>query len=179
MKLCLLCVHALIVTRNQPKTRTAFIDNGWRGTDPVSAMSVLSKKLNCPAIRVMYVPHTMPSKVTRDTVGNYGAIIFTVYAAEGSFNSYRRTIYVANDVGKWKFGQSGEPYSFEDLSLYTTKKIRDRFKLETLKEYLKNLGLSPFERNWFLSSGKPVTLITKTGVGAQGCNGLAPFPRTV
>lgn len=140
---------------------TAFVDNGWRGTDPVSAMSVLAEKLACAAMRVTYVEHTMPSKVTKDTLGEYGATILEVYAADGSC---RRTIYAANDGGKWKFGQSGEPYPFENLTLYTAKKVRNRFKLETLIEYLAKLGLSPFDRSWFLPPHNPTaTLVTKIG----------------
>lgn len=146
---------------------TAFLDNGWRGTDPVSAMSVLAVKLNCPTMRVVYVPNTMPSKITKDTRGEYGATILEEYSAK-EFNTYRRTIYAVNDGGKWEFGQSGEPYPFEDLSLYTARKVRDRFTLETLIEYLAKLDLFPFDRNWFLPPDNPAaTLVTKTGAGVH------------
>jgi hypothetical protein len=145
---------------------TAFVSNSWRGTDASGSMSVLAKLLDCTALRVLCVNHTLPTKVTKEARGQYGATIFEVYSVDGSV---RRTIYAANDGGKWKFGQSGEPFNFENQSAYKTTKVRDRFTQEMLKQNLAGLGLFPFEKNWYLPPNDPAAiLVTRHGERVQG-----------
>lgn len=140
---------------------TAFFDNGWQGTDASTPMNVLSERLRCKGLSVTAVPHTMPSKVKRDTKGRYGATIMEVYGPDGN---YIRTIYSSNDGGKWIFGESGVPFKFENLAYYKAKKIRDRFTPEILEKYLKELGIDVFKENFYLPKGfnKSIMLI-KTG----------------
>lgn len=146
----------------------AFVDNGHRGTDPVSAMSVLSKRLRCRAMRVAHVRHTLPRNVTKTSRGEWGATIWTIYPGEGTYNDCIRSVFVVNDGGKWKFGQDGEPFSFEDQSLYAAKKIRDRFTFETLERYLAHMGLHPFTPSWYLPPNSSAILIKKVGAKLPG-----------
>jgi hypothetical protein len=37
--------------------------------------------------------------------------------------------------------------------------VRDRFTFEMLKDYLRHLGLSPFEENFYLPEGAPAWLV--------------------
>ncbi|WP_224372651.1 hypothetical protein [Hyalangium versicolor] len=77
--------------------------------------------------------------------------------------NYLRTLYAMNDGGRWVFGQSGEPFPFENLERYQVRRIRDRFTFDMLKEYLLHLGLSPFQEEFYLPQGAPAWLVEKTG----------------
>ncbi len=69
----------------------------------------------------------------------------------------------SNDGGRWVFDQFGEPFPFEKLEQYQARKVRDRFTFDMLKEYLRHLGLSPFEEDFYLPQGAPAWLVEKTG----------------
>lgn len=128
---------------------TAFFDNGLQGTDR-SPVSVLAKRLCCRGIYSTAVPHTFPSRITRETRGRFGATIMEIFGQDGE---YVRAINCANDGGKWVFEESGEPYEFEDLELYKARRIRDRFTPEILERYLKNFGIDVFNEDFYLESG--------------------------
>ena len=108
---------------------TAYFDNGWRGTDAYSAVSYLCTIIECQGIRAASVPNTI-RKTAAGTRGCYGATILELYAAsnEGcSFLNTKRSIFAANDGGRWQFGVHGEPLEFEELAQYEARRIRDRF----------------------------------------------------
>ncbi|WP_146209611.1 hypothetical protein [Vitiosangium sp. GDMCC 1.1324] len=69
----------------------------------------------------------------------------------------------SNDGGHWVFDQSGEPFPFEKLEQYQARRVRDRFTFDMLKDYLRHLGLSPFEEDFYLPEGAPAWLVEKTG----------------
>jgi hypothetical protein len=48
--------HLFIPTRS---AWTAYVDNGWTGTDAASAMGHMSRTLGCRGMRVGAVPHTL------------------------------------------------------------------------------------------------------------------------
>jgi len=139
---------------------TAYFDNGWRGTDAATPMSVLARRLQCEGMRVTAVHHHMPRKRKPNDPRAYGAMILEIYAPTGKS---RRAITAANDGGSWVFNQSGEPYPFEDIRAYATKRIRDRFTLEMLEKYLKLLGLDAFSKDWYMPDSSEAALITRTG----------------
>ncbi|UVH58936.1 hypothetical protein NWF24_05880 [Variovorax paradoxus] len=109
------------------------VDNGRGGTDAGIA-PILSRKCECLAIRVLSVLHTFNAK---NGSGRYGAEIFESYLN----GDETRVIYCANDGGKWKFGQSGVPYSIEDVSRYSQKPIRERFTQKELQVILQHLDV--------------------------------------
>ena len=53
----------------------------------------------------------------------------------------QRHIFVANDGGKWTFGESGTPFPFEDTAVYKVRAIKNRFTNVMLLGYLKELGI--------------------------------------
>jgi len=136
----------------------AFFDNWWRGTDAAAPMCFLAGKLKCKGLRVVAVPHTMPAEVAKETQGEYGASILEVYDDTGNAS---RTIYAANDGGKWEFGQSGVPLPFEVLDVYRARRIQDRFNHERMDMYLREMGLRAFDETFYLPSA---SLIRKEGV---------------
>jgi len=141
---------------------TAYFDNNWRGTDPVAPMRVLAKRLICEGMRVTAVHHHMPKKVEANKRRAYGAAILEVYDSHGNDH---RTVYAANDGGRWVFGQSGKPYSFEHISAYSAQRTRDRFTIDMLEGYLKELGLDAFNENWYVpEASSESVLISFTGI---------------
>jgi hypothetical protein len=153
--------HLFVPTRSP---WMAFVENGWRGTDAMSAMSYMAEALGCRGLRVVAVPHTL-----RKDKGRYGAVMFELYGPRQThWLNYLRTLYAANDGGRWVFGQSGEPFPFEQLEQYQARKVKDRFTFDMLKEYLLRLGLSPFQEDFYLPPGSSAWLVEKTGpVGAS------------
>jgi hypothetical protein len=138
---------------------TAYVENGWGGTDAASVMGYMAEALGCRGMRVVAVPHTL-----RKDKGRYGAVIFELYGPRQThWLNYVRTLYASNDGGHWVFGQSGEPFPFEKVERYQARKVRDRFTFDMLKEYLHHLGLSPFQEDFYLPEGAPAWLVEKTG----------------
>lgn len=148
---------------------TAYLDSGWRGTDAFSAVSYLATTIGCRGIRAVSVPHTMRKTPTGE-LGRYGATILELYAADSSgcsFLNVQRSIFAANDGGRWKFGANGQPFDFEQLERYKTRQIRDRFTPEMLDEYLQHFGIHFFSPD-FYEVPQPAYLITKEGPCAAG-----------
>ena len=148
--------HLFIPTRSP---WTGYVENARGGTDAASAMSYMAETLGCRGMRVVAVPHTL-----RKDKGRYGAVMFELYGPqETDWLNYLRTLYAANDGGRWVFGQSGEPFPFEKLEQYQARRVRDRFTFDMLKEYLHHLGLTPFEEDFYLPQGAPAWLVERTG----------------
>jgi hypothetical protein len=138
---------------------SAYVDNAPGGTDAASAMAYMARTVGCRGLRVVAVPHTL-----RKDKGRYGAVMLEVYGPHRTnWLNYLRTIYASNDGGRWVFGQSGEPFPFEKLEQYQARRVRDRFTFDMLKEYLRHLGLAPFEEDFYLPGGAPAWLVEKTG----------------
>jgi hypothetical protein len=138
---------------------TAYVENGWGGTDASSPMSYMARTLGCRGLRVVAVPHTY-----RKGRGRYGAVMLEVYGPHRtSWLNHLRAVSASNDGGHWVFDQFGEPFPFERLERYQERRVRDRFTFEMLKEYLGHLGLSPFEEDFYLPQGAPAWLVERTG----------------
>ena len=139
---------------------TAYVSNQWTGTDAASPMASMARRLSIRCLRVVAVPHTL-----RGNQGRYGAVMLDVFGPKqpGEILNYVRSIYAANDGGRWVFGHSGEPFPFEKLEQYQARRVRDRFTFEMLKDYLRHLGLAPFEEDFYMPPGSRAWLIQKTG----------------
>ncbi len=113
---------------------TSYFNNCLIGSDVFLVMSRLSGASRCTGLRVVRQPK---------------ATIFEAYECPekggAAPNNYRRSIYAMQD-GRWTFGSDGEPYSFEDVSRYQAKRIRDRFTPDMLNDILQGLGapIEPF-----------------------------------
>jgi hypothetical protein len=149
--------HLFIPTRS---AWTAYVTHVWTGTDAASPMASMARRLSIRCLRVVAVPHTL-----RGNQGRYGAVMLDVFGPEqpGEILNYVRSIYAANDGGRWVFGHSGEPFPFEKLEQYQARRVRDRFTFEMLKDYLRHLGLAPFEEDFYMPPGYRAWLIQKTG----------------
>lgn len=133
----------------------AYFDNGYRGTDAMSVVSYLAKLIKCRGLRVVAVPDTVQGE-SASARGRYGATILEVYGPHDTeFLNYIRSISVANDGGRWGFHQAGTPLPFEDTTRYEAPRTRQRFTLDLLEGYLKELGLSPFDEDFYLPASDP------------------------
>ncbi|HLL06921.1 MAG TPA: hypothetical protein VK539_40475 [Myxococcaceae bacterium] len=139
---------------------TAYVNSVWTGTDASSPMRVMAARLSIRCLRVVAVPHTL-----RGDRGRYGAVMLDMYGPEqpGKISNTVRVLGASNDGGRWVFDQSGEPFAFEQLERYQERRVRDRFTFEMLKDYLRHLGLSPFDEHFYLPPGTCAWLIQKTG----------------
>lgn len=113
---------------------TLYFDNSAGGTD-AAPLSVLSSHLHTNSIRVVMAEQLVDT-VTKQ-IEQYGATIFEYYVDGAD----RRHIFAANDGGKWKFGQSGAPFAFEDIDAYKERSVQKRFTPEMLLTYLRSLGI--------------------------------------
>ncbi len=66
---------------------TAYVENGWTGTDAASPMSVMARRLSIRSLRVVAVPHTL----RKHGGGRYGAVMLDVFGPEqpGKIRNYR------------------------------------------------------------------------------------------
>ncbi len=138
---------------------TAYVENARGGTDASSPISYMAEALGCRGLRVFAVPHTY-----RNGRGRYGGVMLEVYGPhQTSWLNHLRAVSASNDGGQWVFHQFGEPYPFERLERYQERRVRDRFTFEMLREYLRHLGLAPFEEDFYLPQGAPAWLVERTG----------------
>ncbi len=142
---------------------TAYLDNQWTGTDAASPLRYMARWLSIRCLRVVAVPHTL----RKDGGGRYGSVMLDVYGPKqpGKIHNYVRALGASNDGGRWVFDQEGEPFAFEQVEKYQERRVRDRFTFEMLKDYLRHLGLSPFEEDFYLPQGTNAWLVQKTGPG--------------
>jgi hypothetical protein len=138
---------------------TAYVSNQWTGTDAASPMSTMARRLSIRCLRVVAVPHTL-----RGDQGRYGAVMLEVYGPKqpGKISSTVRALAASNDGGRWVFDQVGEPFAFEQVEQYQARRVRERFTFEMLKDYLRHLGLTPFEEDFYMPPGTCAWLIQKT-----------------
>lgn len=131
--------HALILSTSS--NWTAFFRNGIQGSDPASAMPVLSGKLHAQAMRLC---------ISREPQ-KYRATIWELY--EPPEGHTRRSIAAANDGGRWVFETYGEPFQFEVTERYSLSRKADRFDEKLLSEYLSHFGVPQIGDQLFGTDG--------------------------
>jgi hypothetical protein len=135
---------------------TAYFQNGIAGSDPFPVMSLLAERMQVLSMRVRSTP---PDAA-------FPATIWEVYAPPSQGGAprlhYRRSLHAANDGGRWTFGQTGEPFAFEDLAAYERPRKRDRFTCEMLQGYLAHFGVEPFgDAFYVVSPESPAVLLER------------------
>ncbi|MBY5162884.1 hypothetical protein [Salsipaludibacter albus] len=120
---------------------TAYFDNGLRGTDAVSAIGVLSRRLGCQGLAVRAGPYT----ADHDGSDLRGPVQFELFGPlPTEFLNYVRTISVAFDGTRWRFDATGTQQRFEQPEAYRASRIHDRFTSEMLERYCQALGVDVF-----------------------------------
>lgn len=135
--------YLLIPAQNQ---WVAFFDNGHTGTDR-TAPEVLGDKLDA---KTVYITFDHNSEETT----------FEYYSNVNNNFDLVRSIATINE-GKWSFHQYGSPLSFEKTENYKARKIKSRFNLNLLIEYLEKLGIYAFNEDFYLCQEGAVLLEKK------------------
>jgi hypothetical protein len=123
-------------------TWTVLFENGPFGAD-AGHVHVLAERLKSAAMSIVAMPVSNPNNY-------YGAVIWEVCNGDGTF---RRTLYAMDDGGRWDFYSAGDPFEFEDLARYSATRIRDRFTIQMLEEYLAHMEIFPLRDDWFREEG--------------------------
>lgn len=145
---------------------TAYVDNGWRGSDVYSVVSFLSETIGCSGVRSCYIPHT-------PNIEQYGTVIFELYSAERTdFINILRSVAVSFDGYKWSFSSAGELLDFESSSNFESKLIKNKFTRDMLKQYLGELGIDAFDESFF--NPHRAFLVEKKGPAANGLKEYIP-----
>lgn len=135
---------------------TLYFDNGVNGTD-AGPPAALAGRLNVDSMRVVMDEEIVEPRTNQ--IVNYRATILEYYCGRQE----RRHIFVANDGGTWKFGQSGEPFWFEQTTAYKARSVKDRFTNAMLLNYLERLGVDLREEATAGMNHGPGYLLKKHG----------------
>ncbi|MFF2843298.1 hypothetical protein [Paenarthrobacter sp. NPDC057981] len=109
----------------------------------------LSEGEGIPTIEVEDEPKNMKRMPTEMARGRWGGRNLTVYDEAG----FRRFLSLYHSE-PWKFHHNGEPYDFEDVEQYSAPRPLDCFPHETLVHICRNLGLDPFEEDFYVPNGR-------------------------
>jgi hypothetical protein len=144
---------------------TAYFDCAFQGSDPSSTVGHLSQALQCQGVTVSSAPHTVGTSL--ETPGRYGGVQFELYGPlQTDFINYVRTISAAHDGDRWRFDADGTVQAFEQTDRYQARRIRDRFTSEMLAAYAAELGLRPFDEDFYSDRG--VLIETRQKVPREG-----------
>lgn len=124
----------------------AMFDNGHTGTDR-TAPKILGKRLHS---KHLYISYDLNTEET----------LFDYYDLIGDNIELIRSISVIRE-SKWEFEEYGTPFSFEKIIDYKNRQIKKRFNIETLVEYLNELGISIFTEDFY--SSQDSILVEKIG----------------
>jgi hypothetical protein len=124
----------------------AYFNNGRLGTD-LAGLSVMAKGLKTRAVEAAYQPEKI-RLLNNEPNPHGGALTFVVYDS----NNAVRYIGLINEDGRWSFEVNGKPFAFEKTSMYQAERIKDRFNLATMVDYLMHLGIDILNENFYLSN---------------------------
>jgi hypothetical protein len=142
--------HLLVQTASR---WTAYFDNGWRGSDPFMIVASLAEH-RCLGMRVAADPATWAGARRRVEVA-CPAAVWDVYGPEPLddpelvLTAVRHLAAVDEGGGQWVFTNAGKPFPFEDVSVYSARRIRDRFPVELLLEYLRHFDIDLFNADFY------------------------------
>lgn len=144
------------------------ISNSLIGADS-GQVSQMSLRCQCVGIKALSRNDTMARNGPCDS---YGATIFESFRSGDA----ARSVFCANDGGKWVFGQSGLPYACEDLAAYSRKSVKTRFGAIALAELLTALGILPDCSECPSNVKRPTILVSRVGELPHGYREHARAP---
>ncbi|HEY8878651.1 MAG TPA: hypothetical protein VIN03_13875 [Roseateles sp.] len=72
-----------------------------------------------------------------------------------------RSVYVAQNDGKWLFGQTGSPLPEEDSGCYQAPRKRDRLNEQLLAKLLERLGARPWTESFYALREQPCFVLKR------------------
>ncbi len=101
-----------------------------------------------------YYVCNVPNTISKDKrSGAWGARVLeyrtkkTPYNKEPIFG-----IHLINDAGRWCFYRFGEKKPFENEKAYKSYRKTERFTVEMLVAYCRELGIPVYDRNWYTNN---------------------------
>lgn len=150
----------LLVATTNPEW-TALFDCGANGGDPVSSVGYLSQVMLVQGAVICCI---LPAPSDDKEPGRYGALQLELYGPfKTEFLNYVRTISLTQDGSRWRFDANGTVQAFEDLEAYGRRKARDRFTVQMLDKYAHELGLDPFNPDFY--KGPSALVSNPSGIG--------------
>jgi hypothetical protein len=127
---------------------TAYLDNLELGTDP-GAVSYLARRMKCTGVHFV----AQPLSVERTPAGERhdGAVALSIYGRQDNpdVDNTIRAIQLFGELDEWAFRESGQPLPYEDTSAYRAPRVEDRFTIEMLERYLREMGIRAFEEDFY------------------------------
>lgn len=134
---------------------TAVVSDFAAGADLTNQLYFeYSKKRGIHFVTVHEVPHSLDKKSYPEHRGRHGGRMIMVMGSE-EYGSY---VSLIND-DKWVFDRDGTAFAdFEDTAAYKSFKTTDRFTHDMLVSYCQNLGLDPFNEDFYVPNGRGILL---------------------
>lgn len=132
---------------------TACFDNGAKGADLLSFMTILTDRLRCEGL-VVRCANDRRMYSSRDRGDHFTHLGFEFFrpGSEPSIGP-ERAVALSQYYGKWKFTAGGPPLSGEDVSRYEVAAAQDRLTLDLIDSCCRPLGLVPFDPEFYLPQG--------------------------
>ena len=125
---------------------TAYFDNYVGGSDTFGPISYLSEKLECRGLAI---------NCRVGTSRRGAATGFTLYGPEPTdWLNVIRSVSAVEDMGRWKWTETGRLQGFEQPERYRERRVRDRLTPEMLAAYTANSGLLPFDDSFYGKRGQ-------------------------
>jgi hypothetical protein len=164
---------------NTPRTLLMSTDSDWCAVfisgygGPQSAIGYMSQSIPCRGVLVHCIRNTYDENTHS---GKLGSLQFNLYSKEPQeFLNCERSIALINEGRRWRFVADGRVQPYEQLHLYLTPRIRDRFSDTVLESYCASLGIRLFDEDyygphyalWYSKASIPVSSLPRTYEDAQ------------
>lgn len=133
---------------------TACFDNGARGADLLSLMTILTDRLRCEGLLLhCATDRRMYSNKDRGEHLTHVGFQFFRPGPEASTGPVR-AVSLEQYYGKWKFASGGTPLPEEAPFHCEGKRVRERLTLDMIDTCCRSFGLAPFDPSFYLPHGR-------------------------
>lgn len=135
--------HSKTLVSSTSSSWSAYIPNAYKGGDAHTEPKLLAQALQTRAVITVLADGRTP----HDPV----SFQFVVHDfRDGVANS--RIVYLHKE-SKWEFRQSGHALPFENVKIYDSPKVRDRFSVDLVEAYCCALGITLFDPDFYWGDG--------------------------
>ena len=134
------------VITNSPKLFVDYTGYTWN----------MRRLFSLDSVILRYVPNIYPPKNYKELETyhqSYGSLELSYTNPSGTLihgNSTGRWISLSRQgLRKWDFYNKGEPFDFEDISIYEKRRVTDRFTPELMLQYAQKLGIDPYNIDFY------------------------------
>lgn len=147
---------------------TALFTNSHPQSDVGSPVSQMALQLGTRSLRL---EHTADD----DSLSLPGTIFEFYGPLPNPILNTIRSIAAVKDGTRWVFETFGPTQPFEQSAMYDERRVQDRFTVEMLNRYARQLGIHPFDEDFYLP--ERAVLVEKTGPEPKGSQQIPAFSR--